>query len=79
LFISKDDLHHVRSDKSFELEVGIKFKSRIRYRQALQDVLLYFNSDGAFLVFNKKQLAITRGQFAVWYKNDELIGSGVID
>jgi tRNA U34 2-thiouridine synthase MnmA/TrmU len=25
------------------------------------------------------QSAISKGQFAVWYKNKELIGSGVID
>jgi len=25
------------------------------------------------------QSAISKGQFAVWYKNEELLGSGVID
>jgi tRNA U34 2-thiouridine synthase MnmA/TrmU len=25
------------------------------------------------------QSAISKGQFAVWYKNEELLGSGIID
>jgi tRNA-specific 2-thiouridylase len=79
LFIKKDDIHLVRSDLSFENDLKIKFQARIRYRQPLQDVELYFSSKGVFLLFKNEQSAITKGQFAVWYKNDELIGSGVID
>lgn len=79
LFIKKDDTHLVRSDLSFENDLKIKFQARIRYRQPLQDVELYFSSKGVFLLFKNEQSAITKGQFAVWYENDELIGSGVID
>ena len=79
LFIKKDDIHLVRSDLSFEKDLKIKFQARIRYRQQLQDVELYFKSKGVFLFFKNEQLAITKGQFAVWYQGDELIGSGVIN
>jgi tRNA-specific 2-thiouridylase len=35
-------------------------------------------SEGLYVVFNEPQRGITPGQFAAWYENDELIGSGVI-
>tara|TARA_B100000795_G_scaffold145112_1_gene108638 strand:- start:1676 stop:2614 length:939 start_codon:yes stop_codon:yes gene_type:complete len=79
LFIERDEIHLVRSDLSFEKDVIMKFQARIRYRQQLQDVELCFKSKGVFLLFKNQQSAITKGQFAVWYQGDELIGSGVIN
>jgi tRNA-specific 2-thiouridylase len=35
-------------------------------------------SEGLYVVFYEPQRGITPGQFAAWYENDELIGSGVI-
>jgi tRNA-specific 2-thiouridylase len=35
--------------------------------------------DDGYIVFDIPQRGITAGQFAAWYENDELIGSGVID
>ena len=40
---------------------------------------LVFGESGVFMIFDNLQSAISKGQFAVWYKNEELIGSGVID
>jgi len=34
--------------------------------------------EGMYIQFENPQSAITEGQFAAWYNNDELIGSGVI-
>ena len=79
LFVERDEIHLVRSDLSFEKDVIMKFQARIRYRQQLQDVELCFKSKGVFLLFKNQQSAITKGQFAVWYQGDELIGSGVIN
>ena len=79
LFIKSDDLHLLRKDKFLKKENIFKLKARIRYRQPLQDASLLILGDGAFLIFDKKQSAITKGQFAVWYKNQELLGSGVIN
>lgn len=51
---------------------------RIRYRQPLQEGILIAKDDGLYILFRSKQKCITPGQFAAWYLQDELIGSGVI-
>ena len=78
LYISSDDLHLIREDVFLNKKHSFKVKARIRYRQPLQDALVIFADNGVFLIFNKKQSAITKGQFAVWYLGNELVGSGVI-
>ena len=78
LYISSDDLHLIREDIFLNKKHSFKVKARIRYRQPLQDALVIFADNGVFLIFNKKQSAITKGQFAVWYLGNELVGSGVI-
>lgn len=78
LFIKNKDFHKVRTDFDYE-NVNNKFESRIRYRQRLQKSKLVFGESGVFMIFDNLQSAISKGQFAVWYKNEELIGSGVID
>jgi tRNA-specific 2-thiouridylase len=38
-----------------------------------------YNIDGdLYILFAEKQRGITPGQFAAWYMDDELIGSGII-
>ena len=78
LKINSDEIHWVRPD--LELPVGEirKLKIRIRYRQPLQDGYLLSREQGMFIVFDEQQRGITAGQFAAWYDDDELIGSGVI-
>ena len=78
LFIKNKDFHKVRTDFDYNNENN-KFESRIRYRQPLQESKLVFGESGVFMIFDNLQSAISKGQFAVWYKNEELIGSGVID
>ncbi|MDA9622416.1 tRNA 2-thiouridine(34) synthase MnmA [Flavobacteriaceae bacterium] len=78
LFIKNKDFHKVRTDFDYE-NMNNKFESRIRYRQPLQKSKLVFGESGVFMIFDNLQSAISKGQFAVWYKNQELIGSGVID
>ena len=77
LFIKNKDFHKVRYDVDYQ-NSNNKFKSRIRYRQPLQDSKLVFDNDGVFMIFDDMQSAVSKGQFAAWYKDDELIGSGVI-
>jgi tRNA-specific 2-thiouridylase len=51
---------------------------RIRYRQPLQKATLHQFEEGMYVLFEEPQSAITEGQFAAWYLEDELVGSGVI-
>jgi len=78
LFIDQSELHFVRSDLSPSIGASQKVLARIRYRQPLVSATLHRVSDGAYLQFDVPQSAIASGQFAAWYLDDELIGSGVI-
>ena len=78
LFIKEDELHWVRPDLALEVDETMQVMARIRYRQPLQPATLYKVENGLYVDFKEKQSAITEGQFAAWYSNDELIGSGVI-
>ena len=78
LFIKNKDFHKVRLDIDYQ-NSNNEYESRIRYRQPLQNSKLVFGKNGVFMIFDNLQSAISKGQFAVWYKDDELIGSGVID
>ncbi|MFI2743190.1 tRNA 2-thiouridine(34) synthase MnmA [Zhouia sp. PK063] len=78
LFIQEDEVHWVREDLALQVDESLKVKARIRYRQPLQNATLYKVDNGMFLDFEEPQSAITEGQFAAWYIEDELIGSGVI-
>lgn len=78
LFIKEDELHWVRLDLALQEDETMEVMARIRYRQPLQAATLYKVENGLYVDFKEKQSAITEGQFAAWYSNDELIGSGVI-
>lgn len=78
LFIDQSELHFVRPDLSPTIGASQKVLARIRYRQPLVSATLHRVSDGAYLQFDVPQSAIASGQFAAWYLDDELIGSGVI-
>lgn len=66
-----------RSD-IFEEQNQLKCQVRIRYRQPLQSGTLIRENDAYFILFDVKQKGITPGQFAAWYIDGVLIGSGVI-
>ncbi len=78
LFIQNQELHWVREDMSLENGQKLKVNARIRYRQPLQNAILYKFNDGLYIEFEEEQSAITEGQFAAFYIGDELVGSGVI-
>jgi tRNA-uridine 2-sulfurtransferase len=78
LFVKNEEIHWIRKDLRLENQQQIKVKARIRYRQELQDAILYQFKNGLFVSFLNPQSAITEGQFVAWYIEDELIGSGVI-
>lgn len=78
LFINKNDLHYIRPDMELKVGDSKRFHVRIRYRQLLQAATLSLEDDGLYIGFDLPQRGITPGQFAAWYLQDELVGSGVI-
>ena len=76
LWMDKADVHWIRPDLQNDQPLAVQ--ARIRYRQPLAKATLHPTSAGIYLVFDKSQSAIAAGQFAAWYLNNELIGSGVI-
>jgi tRNA-specific 2-thiouridylase len=76
LWIDQADVHWIRPD----LQTGqpLTVQARIRYRQPLASATLHPTVAGMYLVFDAPQSAIAAGQFAAWYLDNELIGSGVI-
>jgi tRNA-specific 2-thiouridylase len=78
LFIPQADVHWIREDMKLAAGSAHRFKARIRYRQPLQECTLHQEEDGLYILFDVPQKSVTPGQFAAWYLEDELIGSGVI-
>jgi tRNA-specific 2-thiouridylase len=78
LFVAAADIHWIRPDCEMPAGEERRMKVRIRYRQPLQDAVLFRMPEGIYVLFDEPQRGITPGQFAAWYANDELIGSGVI-
>ena len=78
LFIKEEEIHWIAPDLEMQAGEQGDFDVRIRYRQPLQRATLHRVHKGLFIDFEEPQRGITPGQFAVWYREEELIGSGVI-
>jgi len=78
LFIKNDELHWIRQDLTLNIAETMDVMARIRYRQPLQKARLHRVENGLYIEFDNPQSSITEGQFAAWYIDDELVGSGVI-
>ena len=78
LFVPSIDVHWVREDLKLSVGETADYKVRIRYRQTLESARLFMREEGLYIIFNIPQRSIAPGQFAVWYAEDELVGSGVI-
>ncbi|MBT6567457.1 MAG: tRNA 2-thiouridine(34) synthase MnmA [Flavobacteriales bacterium] len=78
LHIQNSEVHWVNPDYQLEVGASAEYEVRIRYRQPLQKATLHTTAKGMYIVFEEPQSAITPGQFAAWYREGELIGSGVI-
>ena len=79
LTVSKKNIHWIREDLKLKEKDSFEFDARIRYRQPLTKCSLTIINGELKVLFNEIQRGITSGQFISWYKNDELIGSGVIN
>ena len=78
LFVRNDEIHWIRKDLEMHPGQNQEYMVRIRYRQPLQNAKLYRRDNGMYIIFKKLQRGIAAGQFAAWYKGDEVVGSGVI-
>ena len=78
LKIENQEVHWIRNDLALANGERVEYMVRIRYRQPLQRATLYQFETVLYIEFAEPQSAITEGQFAAWYLEDELIGSGVI-
>ena len=78
LFIERRDVHWIRPDLADNGSGYSDYLVRIRYRQPLQKARLFYRPEGIYVIFEAPQRGITPGQFAAWYHEDELLGSGVI-
>ncbi|MBT8259222.1 MAG: tRNA 2-thiouridine(34) synthase MnmA [Bacteroidia bacterium] len=78
LYISNSELHWIREDLKLMSGEQLRIQARIRYRQPLKPATIYQTDHGLYMEFDKAQSAVTPGQFAAWYIDDELVGSGVI-
>jgi len=78
LFVSNEEEHWIREDLKLKNYQSLDVDARIRYRQPLEKAILHKVHNGIFVEFQNPQSAIQEGQFVAWYKNEELLGSGVI-
>jgi tRNA-specific 2-thiouridylase len=78
LYIKPEEIHWIREDLKLAEGESMPVSVRIRYRQPLQEAVLYMFNDGLYILFSEMQRSITGGQFAAWYQGEELLGSGVI-
>jgi tRNA-specific 2-thiouridylase len=78
LFVPQTDVHWIREDLQLAISEEKDFLMRIRYRQTLANGRLYQREEGIYILFEHPTKAIAAGQFAAWYLEDELVGSGVI-
>lgn len=78
LKIDNSELHWVREDMRLQNGESMEVMARFRYRQPLQKATLYQFENAFYIEFDELQSAIAEGQFASWYVDEELIGSGVI-
>ncbi len=78
LFIPTEEIHWIREDLALQPGQEQDFLFRIRYRQPLEKGTMYRKEEGVYVIFEEEQRGITSGQFAAWYLDDELVGSGVI-
>lgn len=78
LKITPEETHWLREDLKLNIGESANYMVRIRYRQTLEEAILNQLEDGLYITFTNPQRGIASGQFAAWYQNNEMIGSGVI-
>ncbi|GIR57644.1 MAG: hypothetical protein CM15mP65_02250 [Crocinitomicaceae bacterium] len=78
LTVKNDDVHWLREDLKLQ-EKNLRLPMPYSLPASFDEANLIQKNNELLITFNKPQRGITPGQFVAWYKNDELIGSGVIN
>ena len=78
LKIKSTQINWLRKDQQIYQNEKKVFLVRIRHRQKPQPATIHMTKNYLYIVFEKKQRGISKGQFAAWYQKNELIGSGPI-
>lgn len=78
LKIANNEIHYINPLHELKIGETATYDVRIRYRQPLQKAILIRKENGLYILFEELQRGITPGQFAAWYRDEELIGSGII-
>ena len=76
--LNTSEVHWVNPYRTLSVGDVLPVKARLRYRQPLQDAVLYCKSEGFYLRFSTPQRGVTPGQFAAWYDGQELLGSAPV-
>jgi tRNA-specific 2-thiouridylase len=72
------EISWLRADLKVNEGEQLEVMARIRYRQTLCKATVHNVKGTIYLHFTEAQKSVTAGQFAAWYINEELVGSGVI-
>lgn len=78
LKVEQADVHWLQENLQLKEGESLWCHARIRYRQPLEKCKLIQENSGLYVVFEQFQKGIAAGQFVAWYKENELLGSGVI-
>ena len=78
LKIDQSVIHWIDPTEALAVGQSRRYQVRIRYRQPLQWATLHMQQDGLYIVFDTPQRGIAAGQFAAWYDEGRVAGSGVI-
>ena len=76
--LDTSEVHWVNPYRMLSVGDVLPVKARLRYRQPLQDAVLFCKSEGFYLRFSIPQRGVTPGQFAAWYDGEELLGSAPV-
>ncbi len=79
LKVAKKNMHWLLPSHTLMPGQSSKYLLRFRYRQPLQNGKVVMTDEALYLDFEEPQKGIAAGQFAVWYDQDRLVGSGPIE
>lgn len=76
--IQNKDVHWIQESHKMNIGDIKKYQVQIRYRQEPFEATLEQKSHGLEIHFDEHQKSVAPGQFAAWFLENELIGSGIM-